>query len=545
VAPDGILKIITGSRFDRTPPGLLAVHPLTQEYTHQHLPFSEDESYALSPRGTYLIRQSRARLPVVDLPDDHPAPTDYDGRKRRYGHTMQLWSTEPVGYLRDLFTGWLPVSNFISRAKGGDTEARAALDEIAALCAEPRADPLSGPEETATMYTSKIARWHWDFSTFWQVIWQEDETAFWWAKGSHCWFCVGLDGRISPRIDAAGIYDESFSAKHGRVLEARLEVNRHYAGQKSGGHYRFDGSPADDPHIPRTATVVEPVPPSERHMAAQAALRQFIQSLVKLRVVIPSADADDCIRAVEGIVSALDRGLKTYANAHGALQIQYVLAGAECAEKKFFKHVQSLGPVAAPALRGLIAMCCGDPDMSAIGFEKLPAFGEAAAALGTIDAGSLRLIAQYLMHVPPKRDYLHELDRGLAELHGWCDEVIDYFLCVIVQAEEPVRAGRHGEKHAYSATVWQHYGLAAAATAAFGPEAFAARMLAIRDWMVSNASGLFAERLAVSRAEGRTNIYGCQAYDELYQQLVGRAANFRRVSDWEQRVFDELARMAP
>jgi hypothetical protein len=553
VAPDGVLKIMTGSRSHRVPPGLLAVHPLTQEYSHQPLPFSEDDCYALSPRGTYLIRQSLARLPVVDLPDDHPAPADFDGRKRRYGHTMQLWSTEPVGYLRELLTGWLPVSDFISRVKRADTEARAALEEIAVLCATPRADPHSAPEATENMYKSKLARFHWDFSRFGHLVWQQDETAFWWAKGTHRWYCVGLDGRNSPAVDAPGPFAEGFAAKPGRVLKAHLKVETHYAGERGGGHYLFDGAPADDPHIPRMATVVGPAPLSDRHLAAQAALRHFIQSLVKLRVVIPSPDADDCIRAIKEIAAALDCGLKTYANSQGALQIQYVFAGAEYADKtfstverKFFKHVQSLGPGAVPSLRRLIAKCCADPDMSAIGFEEMPAFGEAAAALGTVDAGSLRLIAQYLMHVPPRRNYLQQaLDTEVVKRHGWCDEIIDYFLCVIVQAPEPVRTGgRHGEKYVYSATVWMPYGLAAAAKAAFEPEAFAARMLAVRDWMVTNASGLFAKRLAQFAAEGRTTVYGCQAYDDLYQQLVGWLPNNRRVAGWDKRVFDELSRLS-
>ena len=91
--------------------------------------------------------------------------------------------------------------------------------------------------------------------------------------------------------------------------------------------------------------------------------------------------------------------------------------------------------------------------------------------------------------------------------------------------------------------IWRSRGLGAAAKDAFTPGAFAAHMLAIRDWMVSNASGLFAERLAKFSAEGRTAIYGCQAYDELYEQFVGWEPNIFRVPDWEQCVFDELARL--
>jgi hypothetical protein len=135
------------------------------------------------------------------------------------------------------------------------------------------------------------------------------------------------------------------------------------------------------------------------------------------------------------------------------------------------------------------------------------------------------------------------LDWHVAKPHGWRDEVFDYFLCVIVQAPESAPIGRHGEKHAYSEIIWRSRGLSAAAKDAFTPEAFAARMLAIRDWMVSNASGLFAERLAKFAAEGRASIYGCQAYDELYEQFVGWEPNIFRVPEWEQRVFDELARL--
>ena len=550
VAPDGRLKIITGSLTHRQPPGLLSLDPLTQDFSYQRLPFRENayEFFALSPRGTYLIRQSRARLPILDLPDDHPAPPDFDGRKRRYGHTMQLWSTEPVGYLRDLLTGWLPISNFIGPVKGGDPAGRAALDEIAVLCDQPRADPLSGPEETANIGGSRLARWHGDFSDVRALVWQEDETAFWWTKESSRWFCVGLDGEMSPGVDLPHGFSGSYFAKPGRILEAGQSVGIYYSDQRSGGRYQLDGSPAADPFTPRQATVVEPTPPGERQLAAQASLRAFIQSLVKLRVVIPSLHVDDCIGAIEDIASALDRGLKAIANSQGALQIQYVLAGAEYVEKEFFKHVQSLGPVAAPALRRVIAKCCADPDMSAMGYEERPAFAEAAAALGMIDQGSLRLIARYLMHVPSRRDYLQNLDSEVAKRHGWRDEVIDYLLCVIVQSPEPERIGRHGEKHAYSETIWRSRGLGDAAKAAFAPEAFAERMLAVRDWMVSNASGLFAQRLAKFAAEGRAAIYGCQAYDALhdvlYEQFVRYRPDRSRVPDWEQRVFDELRRLS-
>jgi len=90
--------------------------------------------------------------------------------------------------------------------------------------------------------------------------------------------------------------------------------------------------------------------------------------------------------------------------------------------------------------------------------------------------------------------------------------------------------GNLGDDFAYS---WRGSGLAAAAEAAYAPEAFAESMLSARDRMLSSPVGTFAN-FAARVAEGPSAIYGWHNYDRLFDQIKGS------LTPWEVHLFAKL-----
>jgi hypothetical protein len=341
-----------------------------------------------------------------------------------------------------------------------------------------------------------------------------------------------LDGAISPPIFVKGRL-VSFVAKSGRIGEAVVELDGRLA------RYVIDGSPSADPCVPRQSPVANPISPDtkedERQRNAQAALTRIVESSTELRVSIPSLRIDDCIRGIEAIASALDRGLKSYTDKDDVLQVRVEAAGVNLDEARFFAHVESLGLAAAPALSSLIDKCCADPDMWTVWSGALEdgcqAFGMAAKVLGAIDAGAWPQLAQYLMHVDDahERFFRDVTERHFIERHGWRDESFNLSLAVIVQMR-----GNMGDNFV---AVWKSLGLSAAAERAHLPTEFATRMFAIRDRMASAAAGSFAKHLA-SAGYRRDIAYGWQTYDDLFGQIRGA------LTPWEKCLFEELERQS-
>jgi hypothetical protein len=545
--PGGWLKIFSyGPDPDREnawAPGFIEIQPLTSEIAFSPFPRSGHESLTISRSGRHVLRENLARLPVRDLPESHPAPADFDGRKRRYGRSVQLWSGEPYAYQRDLMLGWSGIKGDVKFLSDYYAAKRRNLDEIARLCAEPRADPMSCPNETADKWTTNaelqaIAKAHWEFSELpWQfgkapLVWQDDETAFWW-KDLESWTCVGLDGTLSPPVILNGKV-VSFVARPSRIGEAVLELDHGYA------RYVVDGSPSNDPFVSRAASPATPLPTDaayeKRQRKAQTEVTKIVNASTALRVSIPSLQLDDCIAAIDAMTSALDRGLRWFTNRDSVFQLRIEAAGSKLDEAKFFDHVENLGPAVAPALTRLLKKCCADPDMWTVWSLELEdgcqAFGPAAKALGAIEAGAWPHLAEYLMYVDDSHEgYFRSVtEPHFIETHGWRDESFDLSLSVIVQMR-----GNLGDDFI---PFWRDMKLAAAADRVYSPTEFATRMLAVRDRMVSSAAGTFAASLAMAAADvdGRQTTHGWRTYDDLFEQIRGS------LTPWEERLFAELKR---
>jgi hypothetical protein len=545
--PGGWLKIFSrGPDPDRENAwvaGFVEIQPLTRQAAFRPFPLSGHESLTISRSGRHVLRENLARLPRLDLAKSHPAPADFDGRKRRYGRSVQLWSGEPYAYQRDLVLGWSGIKSQSESLSDHYAALRCNLEEIFSLCAEPRADPMSCPKETADQWTAKpkwktIAQTHWEFAKFpWNSggrlpVWQEDETAFWFDSGDS-WTCVGLDGTLSPPVILKGRL-VSFTARPGRTGEAVVELDHGHA------KYIVDGSPSDDPFLPREAPPATYLPTDagyeKRQRKAQTELTKIVKSSTALRISLPSLQLDDCVGAINAMSSALDRGLKWYADRDSVFQLSIKVAGSKFDEARFFDHVESLGPAVMPALSNLLNKCCADPENWTVWSLELEdgcqAFGPAAKALGAVDAGAWPQLAEYLMHVDDGHEgyFRRVTERHFIKTHGWRDESFNLSLSVIVQMR-----GNLGDAYV---PVWRNLKLAPAAERAYSPEEFATRMLAVRDRMLSSAAGSFAASLAMAAADagGRQTTHGWRTYDDLFEQIR------EDLTPWEERLFEELRR---
>ncbi len=200
-------------------------------------------------------------------------------------------------------------------------------------------------------------------------------------------------------------------------------------------------------------------------------------------------------------------------------------------EKRFFGLVEKLGSAAAPALTRLVAKCRLDADLPRVWSgnpeDGRQAFGAAAKALGGVDPGAWVELAEYEKCIDDFHElyFRNEVVPHFIKSHGWREENFALALADIVQVR-----GNLGDDFSYS---WRRSGLAAAAEAAYAPEAFADLMLSIRDRMLASPVGTFANFVA-RVAEDPPSSYGWHNYDRLFGQIKGS------LTAWEVHVFAAL-----
>lgn len=369
----------------------------------------------------------------------------------------------------------------------------------------------------------------WKFSASPRIFWQPDEAAFWWI-GRDKVTCIGLDGSSSPPIRLDTQYSPC-SALPGRVGEFSLER------ETTVDLYRLDGSPSDDlsPRDAPPPTIVTPSAADEkRQRNAQAALTKIVNAKSELRFTLETSEAAALVGAIDAMTAALDRGLGWFADDEGAIKLSVKIAGVSHDEKRFFGLVEKLGAAAVPALTRLVAKCRLDADLPRVWSDPeagRQAFGAAAKALGGIDAGAWLELAEYEKCIDDYHElyFRDEVVPHFIKSHGWRKESFALALADIVQAR-----GNLGDDFAHS---WRRGGLAAAAEAAYAPEAFAALMLGIRDRMLSSPIGTFAN-FAARVAEGPRSTHGWRNYDRLFGQIK------ESLTPWEARLFVELQHRA-
>jgi hypothetical protein len=323
-------------------------------------------------------------------------------------------------------------------------------------------------------------------------------------------------------------YRSICSALPGRIAELALERETTVEVRRLDGSASEDLSPRDAP----APTIITPsATEQKRQRNAQAALTKNVKAKSELRFTLKTSQAAEIVSAIDAITAALDRGLAWFADESGIIKLSVKIDGVTYDEKRFFGLVEKLGSAAVPALTGLLAKCRLDADLERVWSGELEdgqqAFGVAAKALGGIDAGAWGELAEYEMCIDDYHEsyFRDEVVPHFIKSHGWRDESFALALADIVQVR-----GNLGDDFTYS---WRRSGLAAAAEAAYAPEAFAALMLSIRDRMLSSPAGTFANFVA-RVAEDPPSSYGWHNYDRLFGQIKGS------LTSWEVHLFAKL-----
>ena len=458
--------------------GIARIHPLTHEISFELFPVEGHAHVLISPSGRHVLKANKTVRPVPGLSTGLSVTPGNGQGQEFYEHSIEMWAGAPLCHIRNLPLEW------------------ASNDDA------------------------------WEFPTIPQIVWQPDEAAFWWITQKQA-ICVGLDGCSSPpmRLDT---HRSVCSALPGRIAEFALER------ETTVELCRLDGSPSDD-LSPRDAPAPTIVTPSaaeqKRQRNAQAALKKIVSAKSDLKLTLKTAEAAELVGAIDDLTAALDRGLAWFADDEEIIKISIKIAGVSCNEKRFFGLVEKLGSTAVPALTRLLAKCRLDADLRRVWSGNLDdgqqAFGIAAKALAGIDAGAWAVLAEYEQCI----DDWHELYfRGevvphFIKTHGWREESFALALADIAQVR-----GNLGDDFVYS---WRRSGLAAAAEAAYAPEAFAELMISTRDRMLSSPVGTFANFVA-RVAEDPPPTYGWHNYDRLFSQIKGS------LTPWEVHLFAKL-----
>jgi hypothetical protein len=458
--------------------GIARIHPLTREISLELFAPEGNARVLISPSGLHVLKAIKILRPELGLSTEPAAMAGIGEGPGIYERSIEVWVGNPLCHVRTLPFEWANNSNV------------------------------------------------WKFPERHEIFWQPDEAAFWWIQQTNA-ICIGLDGRTSPpmRLDT---YRSICSALPGRIAEFALERETNFE------VYRLDGSPSDE-LSPRDAPAPTIVTPSaaeqKRQRNAQAALTKIVKAKSELRFTLKTSEAADLVGAIDAMTAALDRGLGWFADEAGVIKVSVKIADISYNEKRFFGLVEKHGNAAVPALTRLLAKCRLDADLRNVWSGDLEdgqqAFGTAVKALGGIDADAWVELAEYEKCIDDSHEsyFRNEVVPHFIKSHGWRKESFALALADIVQVR-----GNLGDDFAYS---WRRSGLAAAAEAAYAPEAFAELMLSIRDRMLSSPVGTFANFVA-RVAEGPSPTYGWHNYDRLFGQIKGG------LTTWEVHLFAKL-----
>ena len=480
--PDGWLILdayLLGENNERLYKQAIArVHPLTREVSFELFPPEGFATVLISPSGQHVLKGCKIHRPELGLSTEPAAMAGIGEGPGIYERSIEVWAGNPFRHVGTIPFSWANYSNV------------------------------------------------WKFPERHQIFWQPDEAAFWWIQQKQA-ICLGLDGRASPpmRIDT---YRSICSALPGRIAELALERETTVEVRRLDGSPSKDLSPKDAP----APTIITPsATEQKRQRNAQAALAKIVKAKSELRFTLKTSQAADIVSAIDAITAALDRGLAWFADESGIIKLSVKIDGVTYDEKRFFGLVEKLGSAAAPALTRLLAKCRLDADLARVWSGELEdgqqAFGAAAKALGEIDSAAWGELAEYEMCIDDYHEsyFRNEVVPHFIKSHGWCEESFALALADIIQVR-----GNLGDNFTYS---WRRSGLAAAAEAAYAPDAFAALMLSVRDRMLTSPAGTFANFVA-RVAEDRPSSYGWHNYDRLFGQIKGS------LTSWEVHLFAKL-----
>jgi len=460
--PDG--KLLLAQEYA----SLILLDPVTGAREESRLPGNGLTGFiTASPTGRYWIRFDQASLPVRDeSPGMIGRLFGKRDSERRYGLTVQLWEAFPLRFMHRtvvaaLTAKELPDETHLAHMKTKPptiTSRRVLWDTIAAAIAAVAGGPLVTAPPRST-YPPIVA----NDDAAWDVIekntaalardvvrvvgWQPDETAFWVNTNSFL-TCVGIDGRISPRL-----YTERRGLEAGtiRPIAAYYREVVPLADRKArviyqNGEALFDGAPSKTPDravaIPLAIDRWRPRGPDDpEERARSAAFRRVAELKTERRqLVVPLGGwtEAECVRAIDALTDLVHDGeLHRRAN-DSKVSILFDMGGERIRESRFFPEVGARFPGAAPAIRRLVDQFADAGAKQNFLFDDeddTGVLGRAVNVLGTLDHSALPTLRHYGLLVDAEHEYFFagQTVPAVIAAHGWTNEVVDFVFWVLVR----------------------------------------------------------------------------------------------------------------
>ena len=540
--PDGRLLVPTIRQ------SLVLLDPISGEWTESAVPnapgagnFWSDSS----PDGRYWVRLDPAALPVHETtPGFFERLRGETKTERRYGLTLQIWEAFPLRFLRKTVAAWLTVKEMPDEArllppqpKPAALPSRTAVwDAVAALRATDAGPSASPPPRSA--YPPALGA----DPAAWEVVeknlarlqgwircagWQPDANAFW-ASTNGFLTCVGVDGRVSPRL-----YTERWGLESGTVLPVAARWQQVVPLERrtarviySFGTAIFDGAPSTSLYAPQAIPAArdhwQPAaddPAAPQRAAAQKRLEALRDQ--RRRIVIPFAGWSEAgvVAAIDALTKEVNGDLPRRA-VDGEIRIVFASDDGDVEEERFFSEVEARFPGAAPAVRRLIERYCEVAERNDFlfsrGEEGIGVFASAVKTLGVLDGSARPTLQRYGMFVDPEHEYYFAGTTvpAVIKAHGWTNDVVDFVFWVLVW-------NYYNTLDDYG-KVWREWGL--------------------RDAVVGREPRAFARHIAADLAEairmkddpGR---YGTGALDKLAKHIP------QPHEPWAAAFFEELERI--
>lgn len=448
-----------------------------------------------SPDGRHGVRKDVTRVAVGDVPivstgTGSASRGRFGGRRsapivteRRYGLCYQVWEVEPPRLVGRVVVAWLAVEDMpdaMSYFRGPDrglalAQRQAYWDAIAWTLLEHD----GGPEDDApppAAYPSWFQsddrllraagddldvladRWA-DFAA-----WQPDGQAFW-VRTNGFFTCVGLDGKASPGLwlERKGLMPNTWvpCAEYSHQLEAL--PGRQARETFDDGAAVLDGTPSPeamlrvmipverDGWVPAASPVTAPDATASTPSAPLTPSAAGIPTGPASQVGGPTGAGDHCLtiavpawtlsgvtEAIDALTAQMTPELADRA-VDAAIELRFSVEGRLMAEGEFFDRVGLELPEVLPALRRLVDAAADAMGRSSFLYsdsaEGVGLLSRAVRWLGILDTGTLPTVVAYGRVVDAEHEYtfVGETVPGIARVHGWTDETIDFIFWVLIR----------------------------------------------------------------------------------------------------------------
>lgn len=449
----------------------------------------------VSPDGALCLRPDMTLLPM-DFIGGGSRLFGSSVRTKVFGLTVQLWQTQPLGFLRRLTLGWFTAEELPNETHyGGARPVKHELgyrDPLFSVIsattqrlglpydAKPRQEDFPEPFASSEDEWGYLLRnWsHFAERTGRTIQWAPDSQSFWHtAHGLLGW--TAIDGTASPRylLERHGYSNGTWMPTTKSPSGVETLTGRRAIVRYENGFAQIEAAPASRPTPPVT------IPASKDNWTALSSLAQthLYKAAEKAKseartICIPlgGIDAPACAAAILALRDEIARDLHGHIVGN-ALNVVFVQKGEEMGELPFFAHVESLGPSMAPPLRALM-----ETFLSTQGLDKytyLFSSGEngegilhgAAKAFARLDPDPIPFTMRYGRIMDPEHEY--SFAGGVAPALfgnlGWTPATLDF--AIWLMAKRYYNSINHDE-------LWNTWGFGAAAESLYPePKAFATK----------------------------------------------------------------------